>query len=55
MILIRANCRSQITSADVDFIAGVLGHKPEDRHFLTSLLADEASRDLLLDLSLIHI
>lgn len=54
MILIRANCRSQITSADVDFIAGVLGHKPEDRHFLTSLLADEASRDLLLDSEPLH-
>lgn len=54
MKLIQANCRSQITSEDVEFIAQALGRKPQDCGFLTSLLADEAARDLILDSEPLH-
>lgn len=49
MKVIQANCRIQFTPGDIDFIASVLGKKPTDAQYLTSLLTDENSRDTILD------
>lgn len=49
MRLIQPNCRIQFTAEDLDFILDVLGHKPGDAQALQSLLADEETRDLILD------
>lgn len=49
MKVITPNCRVQFTADDVEFIQGVLGKKPSEKGFLSELLADESSRDLLLD------
>jgi hypothetical protein len=48
MMMIRANCRSQFTAEDIEFIATIL--RPDGAQtFLVELLADESSRDVILD------
>jgi hypothetical protein len=49
MKLIQPNCRVQFTAEDVDFIISILGDRTGDKACLVSLLADENSRDLILD------
>ena len=49
MKLIQPNCRIQFTAQDIDFIVTVLGHKIGTADCLIKLLADEESRDLILD------
>ncbi len=49
MNVIQANCRAQFTAEDVDFILSVLGAKAGHSESLVKLLADEDSRDLILD------
>ncbi len=48
MNLIRPNCREQFSSEDIDFIVEALG-TANDRNFLSELLTDEDTRDLILD------
>jgi hypothetical protein len=47
--MIQPNCRVQFAAEDIDFILSVLGAKIETAECLTKLLADEESRDLILD------
>jgi len=47
--LIQPNCRVQFTAQDIDFILEVLGHRLATADGLVKLLADEDSRDLILD------
>lgn len=49
MKMIQPNCRVQFAAEDIDFILSVLGSKIETADCLTKLLADEESRDLILD------
>src|SRR5438874_2766390 len=49
MNVIQPNCRVQFAAEDVDFILSVLGNKIETADCLVKLLADEESRDLILD------
>lgn len=49
MKLIQPNCRVQFAAEDIDFIVSVLGTKIGDAECLVKLLADEESRDLILD------
>jgi hypothetical protein len=49
MSVIRPNCRLQFTVEDLDFILGVLGPKVDSADCLVKLLADEETRDLILD------
>jgi hypothetical protein len=49
MMMIRPNCRAQFAAEDIDFILSVLGHKISTAECLVKLLADEESRDLILD------
>ncbi|MDB6026728.1 MAG: hypothetical protein JWM68_2951 [Verrucomicrobiales bacterium] len=49
MKLIQPNCRLQFTSDDIDFICTVLEKKIGDAAFLTQLLADTETRDVILD------
>lgn len=49
MKLIQPNCRIQFTAPDIDFIVSVLGRKIGTADCLVKLLADEDSRDLILD------
>jgi hypothetical protein len=49
MKMIQPNCRVQFAAEDIDFILSVLGAKIETAECLTKLLADEGSRDLILD------
>lgn len=49
MKLIQPNCRTQFAAEDVDFILSVLGAKLGNAECLVQLLADEDSRDLILD------
>ena len=49
MNVIQANCRIQFTAEDIDFIVATLGKKASDAQCLVALLADEASRDAVLD------
>jgi hypothetical protein len=49
MKMIQPNCRVQFTAADVDFIVNVLGRRLGNAECLVKLLADEESRDLILD------
>ena len=49
MNVIQPNCRVQFTAEDIDFILGVLRPKVNDAECLVKLLADEESRDLILD------
>ena len=47
--VIQANCRVQFTAEDIEFILSVLQNKPGSAENLTRLLADEETRDLILD------
>ncbi|MBI3851162.1 MAG: hypothetical protein HY298_12945 [Verrucomicrobia bacterium] len=47
--MIQPNCRVQFTAEDIDFILSVLGRKIGTTECLVRLLADEESRDLILD------
>jgi hypothetical protein len=49
MRLIQSNCRVQLTAADLDFILDQLQPGVNNQECLTRLLADEDTRDLLLD------
>ena len=49
MKMIRPNCRIQFSAEDIDFILSVLGRKIGTAECLVKLLADEESRDLILD------
>jgi hypothetical protein len=49
MKMIQPNCRVQFAAEDVDFILSVLGRKLGDAECLVKLLADEDSRDAILD------
>lgn len=49
MKVIQANCRIQFTPEDIDFIVSTLGKKAADAQYLVSLLADDESRDTILD------
>lgn len=49
MKVIQPNCRVQFAAEDVQFILSVLGSRVGDAECLVKLLADEESRDLILD------
>jgi hypothetical protein len=49
MKMIQPNCRVQFAAEDIDFIVSVLGAKLGNAACLVQLLADEESRDLILD------
>jgi hypothetical protein len=49
MKVIQPNCRAQFAAEDIDFIVSVLGGKLGNAECLIKLLADEGSRDLILD------
>lgn len=49
MQVIQPNSRIQFTAEDIDFILGVLGSRAGSADTLTRLLADEDTRDLILD------
>jgi len=49
MNVIQPNCRVQFAAEDIDFILSVLGNKIETADCLVKLLADEESRDVILD------
>lgn len=49
MKVIQPNCRVQFTAEDIDFVVATLGHKSSDAQCLVQLLADESTRDLILD------
>lgn len=49
MKVIKPNCRTQFAAQDVEFILSVLGGKLEGHDCLVKLLADEETRDLILD------
>ncbi len=49
MNVIQPNCRVRFTAEDVDFIVAVLGGKTGGAECLVKLLADENTRDLILD------
>jgi hypothetical protein len=47
--MIQPNCRIQFAAEDMDFILSVLGRRIGNAECLVRLLADEESRDLILD------
>jgi hypothetical protein len=49
MNVVRPNCRIQFTAEDLAFILSVLGTKAGSADALAGLLADKATRDLILD------
>lgn len=49
MKIIQPNCRVQFAAEDIDFILSVLGGKLGNTECLVKLLADEDTRDLILD------
>jgi len=49
MKLIQPNCRMQFAAEDIDFILSILGARLGDSECLVKLLADEDSRDQILD------
>lgn len=49
MKVIQPNCRVQFTAEDIDFIVSILGRKKGDAACLVKLLADEETRDQILD------
>lgn len=49
MKIIQANCRAQFAAEDIDFVLSVLGSKIGTAECLVKLLADEDTRDLILD------
>jgi len=55
MKMIQANCRVQFTAEDIEFILSVIGATAGTSATLVKLLADEETRDLILDdPSLLH-
>jgi len=49
MKMIQPNCRVQFAAEDIEFIRSVLGGQPRNTECLLKLLADEGSRDQILD------
>src|SRR5258706_14529158 len=49
MKMIQPNCRIQFAAEDIEFVLEVLGRKLGTAECLVKLLADEESRDLILD------
>src|SRR5205085_5554271 len=49
MKVIQPHCRIQFAAEDIDFIFSVLGHRNGTADCIVQLLADEESRDLILD------
>src|SRR6266446_987255 len=49
MKLIQPNCRVQFAAEDIEFIVSVVGRKFGEAECLVKLLADQESRDLILD------
>jgi hypothetical protein len=49
MNMVQPNCRVQFTAEDIEFILNVLRPKVNSSECLVQLLADEESRDLILD------
>jgi hypothetical protein len=49
MKMIKPNCRVQFAAQDIEFILSVLGSKLAESDCLVQLLADEDTRDLILD------
>ena len=49
MKVIQPNCRVQFTAEDIDFVVSILGRKTGDAQCLIQLLADEETRDSILD------
>ena len=49
MKLIQPNCRLQFTPEDIDFILTIIQPNVKNRESLLTLLADEDSRDIILD------
>src|SRR5207245_9913582 len=49
MKMIQPNCRIQFAAEDIEFILSVLGRKLGTAECLVKLLADEETRDLILD------
>ncbi len=49
MMMIRPNCRARFSAEDIGFILSVLGRRVGSAESLVKLLADEDSRDLILD------
>src|SRR5215471_7077607 len=49
MKMIQPNCRIQFAAEDIEFIVSVLGARVGTAECLIKLLADEESRDLILD------
>src|SRR5579859_1138431 len=49
MKMIQPNCRAQFAAEDIEFILQVLGPKIGTADCLIKLLADQESRDLILD------
>jgi hypothetical protein len=49
MNVVQPNCRVQFTAEDIEFVLEVLRPKLDSRDCLVQLLADEESRDLILD------
>ena len=49
MKIIQPNCRVQFAAEDIDFILSVLGQRIGTAECLVKLLADEESRDVILD------
>src|SRR5438128_8904918 len=47
--MIQPHCRDQFAAEDIEFILSVLGSKIGSAECLIKLLADEESRDLILD------
>ena len=47
--MIQPNCRVQFAAEDIEFVVSVLGTKLGNAECLVKLLADEESRDLILD------
>jgi hypothetical protein len=49
MMVVQANCRSQFTSEDYDFMLEAFRRKQSERASLVELLSDPETRDLILD------
>ena len=49
MKVIQPNCRVQFTAEDVEFILAVLAEKTDRAEYVTRLLTDEDTRDIVLD------
>ena len=49
MKMIQPTCRARFTARDIDFVVDVLGRSGKGSAVLVGLLADEDTRDLILD------